>query len=106
MLILANHESQMLAIVFAGKLVEQSKHRDAATVLEQYVQVNSVLPFYSHPPTHTCQVITSHLYLSNGENERNCGYLGNPEVVFPLKIFRLAYLTWKSKLGNLNSVFL
>lgn len=105
MLIIANHESQMLTSVFAGKLVEQSKHRDAATVLEQYAQVSSVLPF-SHPPTHTCQVIISHLYLSNGENERNCGYLGNPEIVFPLKIFHLAYLTWKSKssisLNNCN----
>ena len=39
----------MLTIVFAGKLVEQSKHRDAATVLEEYAQVNSVFPF-SHPP--------------------------------------------------------
>ena len=40
----------MLTIVFAGKLVEQSKHRDAATVLEEYAQVNSVFPF-SHPPS-------------------------------------------------------
>ena len=39
----------MLIVVFAGKLVEQRKHSDAATVLEQYAQVNSVLPFYSHP---------------------------------------------------------
>ena len=44
----------MLIIVFAGKLVEQRKHSDAATVLEQYAQVNSGLPFHSHPGnTHT-----------------------------------------------------
>ena len=49
MLIVANCESQMLIVVFAGKLVEQRKHSDAATVLEQYAQVNLVLPFYSHP---------------------------------------------------------
>lgn len=35
----------MLIVIFAGKLVEQGKHSDAATVLEQYAQVNSVPSF-------------------------------------------------------------
>lgn len=30
-------------VIFAGKLVEQRKYSDAATVLEQYAQVNSPL---------------------------------------------------------------
>lgn len=32
-------------IALAGKLVEQRKYSDAAAVLEQYAQVNSVPPF-------------------------------------------------------------
>ena len=41
-----------MLIVFAGKLAEQRKHGDAATVLEQYAQVNSVPPVHTpSPPT-------------------------------------------------------
>lgn len=36
-------------IALAGKLVEQRKYSDAAAVLEQYAQVNSVPPFYTSP---------------------------------------------------------
>ena len=94
----------MLIIVFAGKLVEQRKHSDAATVLEQYAQVNSGLPFHSHPGNTDTPSDYSHLHLSSHENERNCGHLGNPEIVFPLKVFHLAYLTCKSKFSlSLNN---
>lgn len=35
--------ASFLVAVFAGKLVEQRKHSEAATVLEQYAQVSSSL---------------------------------------------------------------
>lgn len=34
----------MLVVTFAGKLVEQRRHSAAATVLEQYAQVNAAPP--------------------------------------------------------------
>lgn len=47
-----------MLIVFAGKLAEQRKHCDAATVLEQYAQVNSVTPIHTPSPTPNQQAST------------------------------------------------
>ena len=99
MLILASCESQMLIVVFAGKLVEQRKHSDAATVLEQYAQVNSTLSssLLLTPPRRTHTKSLFPICTLAIMKRRDCGYSGNPEIVFPLKVFHLAYLTWKSK---------